>query len=309
MRRGEEVPDELRTERGVPGARVALGRPVAQWREEAGGKGGGGGLTFLATDHLGSPACALAGDASVTWSGGFEPFGRDWQHGTPEGALASGLFLRLPGQWDHPYWHRDLRTKGFGADLFYNVHRWYEAGTGRYVSADPLGLRGSSALQVYGYSEARPTVLADPLGLCTCGDECPGGEWAYSGESVLWVPMGAGITYSRGQYSCRTNPDARVRVRSVCAVLGVFMGAGVAFDTSTPLAPGACGCSREDLLGEFEYSVSSIGPAGATTGQCDPQESIWRGPRTSVVSVGPSTRVSGGWAWLRCRWSERNGWL
>lgn len=138
-------------------------RPVAQWREEAGGKGSGGAITFLATDHLGTPACALAGDASVTWSGGFEPFGRDWQHGTPEGALASGLFLRLPGQWDHPYWHRDLRSEGFGADLFYNVHRWYEAGTGRYVSADPLGLEAGPNLFAYG--RANPVFWQDPLGL------------------------------------------------------------------------------------------------------------------------------------------------
>ncbi|MCZ7651071.1 MAG: hypothetical protein M5U13_07900 [Thermoanaerobaculia bacterium] len=164
--------------------------------------GGGGrqgrwrGLTFLATDHLGTPACALAGDASVTWSGGFEPFGRDWQHGTPEGALASGLFLRLPGQWDHPYWHRDLRTEGFGADLFYNVHRWYEAGTGRYTRTDPanrglllggidagrfftpstLGMFAgpySDGLSTYGYAASNPLLWVDPLGLAACKGAAP----------------------------------------------------------------------------------------------------------------------------------------
>ncbi len=81
------------------------GRPVAQWREAVGG-GGGGALTFLTTDHLSTPACALGEDASVTWSGGFEPFGRDWQEGSAQSALANGIFLRLPGQWDHPFWHR-----------------------------------------------------------------------------------------------------------------------------------------------------------------------------------------------------------
>ena len=86
------------------------GRPVAQWREAVGG-GGGGALTFLTTDHLGTPACALGEDASVTWSGGFEPFGRDWQEGSAQSALANGIFLRLPGQWDHPFWHRGLGAK------------------------------------------------------------------------------------------------------------------------------------------------------------------------------------------------------
>ncbi|MCZ7651072.1 MAG: hypothetical protein M5U13_07905 [Thermoanaerobaculia bacterium] len=164
--------------------------------------GGGGrqgrwrGLTFLATDHLGTPACALAGDASVTWSGGFEPFGRDWQHGTPEGALASGLFLRLPGQWDHPYWHRDLRSEGFGADLFYNVHRWYEAGTGRYVSADPLPMQFREDYSTFLYTESNPLVGSDPLGLCefrpcsslsgpppTCSCDRPRVKQAAAGET------------------------------------------------------------------------------------------------------------------------------
>ncbi|HSM51012.1 MAG TPA: RHS repeat-associated core domain-containing protein, partial [Thermoanaerobaculia bacterium] len=168
---------------GSPARRTHLfyfaGRPVAQWREAAGGSGSGT-ITLLATDHLGTPACALAANATVIWSGGFEPFGRDWQHDTPQGALANGIFLRLPGQWDHPYWHRDLRTEGFGADLFYNVHRWYEPQTGRYVSADPLGLAPGHSL--FGYVASRPLELADPLGLfeidpsCDCPQQPPLGS-------------------------------------------------------------------------------------------------------------------------------------
>ncbi|MDI9630492.1 MAG: RHS repeat-associated core domain-containing protein, partial [Acidobacteriota bacterium] len=141
------------------------GRPVAQWREAVGG-GGGGALTFLTTDHLGTPACALGEDASVTWSGGFEPFGRDWQEGSAQSALANGIFLRLPGQWDHPFWHRAPLPFGFGADLYYNVHRWYEAGTGRYVSADPLPMHLLEEDSTFIYVSSNPMVGSDPLGLC-----------------------------------------------------------------------------------------------------------------------------------------------
>ena len=133
------------------------GRPVAQWREI-----GGGALTFLTTDHLGTPACALGPDASVTWSGGFEPFGRDWQEGSAQSALANGILLRLPGQWDHPFWHRGLGNEGFGADLYYNVHRWYEAGTGRYVSADPEGLE--AGINLFTYAASNPVINTDPDG-------------------------------------------------------------------------------------------------------------------------------------------------
>jgi len=145
------------------------GRPVAQWREAVGG-GGGGALTFLTTDHLGTPACALGEDASVTWSGGFEPFGRDWQEGSAQSALANGIFLRLPGQWDHPFWHRAPLPFGFGADLYYNVHRWYEAGTGRYVSKDPY--RRARLQNTYTYAASSPSRLVDRLGLFEIDPSC-----------------------------------------------------------------------------------------------------------------------------------------
>jgi len=43
------------------------------------------------------------------------------------------------------------------------VHRWYEPQTGRYASADPLGL--NAGVNHFGYAFARPLLAADPLGL------------------------------------------------------------------------------------------------------------------------------------------------
>jgi len=87
------------------------------------------------------------------------------------GEVTAGLFLRLSGQLDNPYWHRlSEDVNGHGADLYYNVRRWYELGTGRYGSVD----RHHGARQLYGYALGDPLRYIDPLGLytidCSCGE-------------------------------------------------------------------------------------------------------------------------------------------
>ncbi len=91
------------------------GRPVAQLD----GPPATGTLTYLTVDHLGTPILASTGAAVTTWSGGFEPFGRDFA--TPS-AQSSGIFLRLPGQWDDPAWGNSKLSSG----LYYNLNRFYE---------------------------------------------------------------------------------------------------------------------------------------------------------------------------------------
>lgn len=113
--------------------------------------------TFLTTDHLGTPILALDATATPRWLGGFEPFGRDWQS-SPASASANGMFLRMPGQWIDPIW----KDATLGAEVFYNVHRWYEAGTGRFASADPLGLK--AGVNLYSYGAGNPVANSDPDG-------------------------------------------------------------------------------------------------------------------------------------------------
>jgi RHS repeat-associated protein len=69
------------------------------------------------------------------------------------------LFLRLPGQWADSSW------SGYGEELYYNVNRWYQPGTGRYSQMDPLALSGDPP---YAYAFSRPLVYVDPLGLRFC---------------------------------------------------------------------------------------------------------------------------------------------
>jgi RHS repeat-associated protein len=130
------------------------GRPVAQLAiDDLGAET----WSYLTTDHLGTPILATDGAGDETWYGGFEPFGRDWQAGTGDGALENGMFLRLPGQWDSGTW----AEAAMGGDLYYNVHRWLESSTGRYTRPDPI----KASHNDYVYVDARPVLLVDPNGL------------------------------------------------------------------------------------------------------------------------------------------------
>ncbi|MGB6641971.1 MAG: RHS repeat-associated core domain-containing protein [Thermoanaerobaculia bacterium] len=111
-------------------------------------------LTYLTTDHLGTPVLATNAGGNSAWSGGFEPFGADYSE-----AQQAGVFLRFPGQWENEVWE----AASEGEALYYNVHRWYEYGTGRYSRPDPLGRKSTPNL--FGYADTRPTRVIDPLGL------------------------------------------------------------------------------------------------------------------------------------------------
>jgi RHS repeat-associated protein len=50
-------------------------------------------------------------------------------------------------------------------NLHYNYYRWYDPGTGRYTTFDPIGLRGG--INGYGYVGGDPLSFADPFGLET----------------------------------------------------------------------------------------------------------------------------------------------
>ena len=103
-------------------------------------------------DHLGTPVLASDETGAVVWSGGFEPFGGDWN-----GAESAGVFLRFPGQW------RDDAWNDVDSDVSYNLHRWYASSAGRYSRPDPIGIAAAGR---YSYVGGNTTRYSDPAGLC-----------------------------------------------------------------------------------------------------------------------------------------------
>ena len=59
--------------------------------------------------------------------------------------------LRFPGQY------YDSET-----DLYYNLNRYYDPTTGRYLRADPFG----DGINLYTYCFNNPLLFIDPEGLC-----------------------------------------------------------------------------------------------------------------------------------------------
>jgi RHS repeat-associated protein len=138
------------------------GRPVAQLSIENGAET----WRYLTTDHLGTPWVATDAAGAELWHGPFDPFGRDRWAGTNLAAAEEDVFLRFPGQWDDEAWLEATR----GAEVYYNVHRWYGSQLGRYSRPDPVPLADARfvdevVLSVYAYARNQPFGFTDELGL------------------------------------------------------------------------------------------------------------------------------------------------
>jgi len=104
-------------------------------------------------DHLNTPRAIYNDQQQLAWRWDQqEPFGSSPANENPSGLGTFEFPLRFPGQY------ADKKT-----NLAYNYFRDFDAGLGRYVQSDPIGMRGG--LNTYLYSNARPTTESDPDGL------------------------------------------------------------------------------------------------------------------------------------------------
>ena len=99
-------------------------------------------------DHRGLPLALITPDNTVAWRGEYDEWGNLLSEDNPNNLQQ---LIRLPGQ---------LYDEESG--LYYNRHRYYNPGLGRYITQDPIGLKGG--WNFYNYP-LDPITSLDPLGL------------------------------------------------------------------------------------------------------------------------------------------------
>ncbi|WP_404465222.1 RHS domain-containing protein [Vreelandella aquamarina] len=104
-------------------------------------------LSAYVTDALGTPMQLVNAHGNTAWQA--QP--DDWAATQNERGHTTQP-IRFQGQW---------HDKESG--LYYNRHRYYDPQQGRYISQDPIGLKGGTNL--YGYALGSPTINIDPTGL------------------------------------------------------------------------------------------------------------------------------------------------
>ncbi len=99
-------------------------------------------------DHRGLPLALISTEGTTAWYAEYDEWGNQLNEENPHQLQQ---LIRLPGQqYDEE------------SGLYYNRHRYYDPLRGRYITQDPIGLKGGWNL--YGY-QLNPISDIDPLGL------------------------------------------------------------------------------------------------------------------------------------------------
>ncbi len=99
-------------------------------------------------DHRGLPLALISTEGATAWCAEYDEWGNLLNEENPHQLQQ---LIRLPGQqYDEE------------SGLYYNRHRYYDPLQGRYITQDPIGLKGGWNLYTYPLS---PVNSMDPLGL------------------------------------------------------------------------------------------------------------------------------------------------
>lgn len=123
---------------------------------------------LIHSDHLNTPRALLNARTQGEQNAGTVVWRWKLNQQTPTGSNAFGaLAAESDPDGNNVQVRFDLRFPGQQLDsetgLHYNYFRDYEAGTGRYVESDPIGLNGG--VSTYGYVGGSPLMGTDPDGL------------------------------------------------------------------------------------------------------------------------------------------------
>jgi RHS repeat-associated protein len=119
-----------------------------------------GAIYYYHNDHLGTPLAMTDSTGTIVWKAAYNPFGK--AEVDPSSTVTNNF--RFPGQ----YYDSE-------SGLYYNWYRYYDPGTGRYVTADPIWL--SEEANLYTYARNNPNTFIDPQGLKGCGPGSGFKEW------------------------------------------------------------------------------------------------------------------------------------
>ncbi len=143
---------------------------------------------FYLADGLGSTLNLVdsTGGVEVTYS--YDPFGR-----TATGGVQS----------PNPFQYTGRENDDIG--LYFNRARYYSPRLHRFISVDPIGLRGG--INPYAYAANIPTIFVDPLGLQTYA-------LGFGGSAGATAPSGRGITEASSLLAA-VDPEGNVGVLHV----------------------------------------------------------------------------------------------
>ena len=107
-------------------------------------------LVYYQLDHLGTPIAAHNAKGEAVWTVEYEAWGRIRNE-----TVLDGLKANIPFRFQGQYYDEE-------SGLHYNRFRYYDPEIGRFVSQDPIGLRGGMNLFEYA---PNPVGWTDPFGL------------------------------------------------------------------------------------------------------------------------------------------------
>lgn len=116
-------------------------------------------IYFIHTDHLGTPQEMSDVHGQMVWEARYKAWGQAQEI---IAKAAQGAGISCPFRFQGQYYDEE-------SGLHYNRHRYYDPEVGRFISSDPIRLRGGNNLYVYA---PNPLEWIDPLGLnkklCPC---------------------------------------------------------------------------------------------------------------------------------------------
>ncbi|TCV94944.1 RHS repeat-associated protein [Luteibacter rhizovicinus] len=200
------------------------------------------GINYVYADGLGSPRVVTNGSSATLWQLPYasNPFGEN----TPVSATSYTLNLRFPGQY-------------FDAEsgMAYNIHRDYDAASGRYLQSDPIGITAGPG--TYIYSHNTPLVSMDPLGLDDSAAMYNPGFWGR--------PPPAAPDYYHASIGTYVGTLSLTLTRSGA----LYIGFGAAYTGAANMVSGKFGGSvTSGLLSGCDHSAAAVDDFvnGASTG-------------------------------------------